>query len=52
MNLTVIPLVIRILGTIPEESVKRIESVEIRGQEETIQTLLILARILRRVLET
>ena len=53
MKVTVIPIVIGALGTIPEGLVKRLENLEIRGQRETIQTTALRpARILRRVLET
>ena len=53
MKVTVIPVVIGALGTISEELVNAFEHVEIRVQEETIQTTsLSSARILRRVLET
>ena len=54
MKVTVIPVVVGVLGTIPKGLVKGLEDLEIRGQVETIQTtaLLRLARILRRVLET
>ena len=53
MKVTVIPVAVGELGTIPKRLVKRLEDSEIR-QVETIQTrvLLRLARILRRVLET
>ena len=46
MKVTVIPIVISALGIIPED-------LEIRGQEETIQTTALLrsARILRRVVD-
>ena len=37
-----IPIVIGALGTIPKELVKRLENLEIRGQEETIQTITLL----------
>ena len=54
MKMTVIPIVIGTLGTIPKSFVKGLEDLKIRGQEETIQTTALLrsARILRRVLET
>ena len=54
MKMTVIPIVIGALGTVTKGSIQGLEDLEIRGQVETIQTihpLLILARILRRVLE-
>ena len=49
-----IPIMIGALGTVTEGLLKGLEDLEIRGQVETIQstTLLKLARILRRVLET
>ena len=54
MKMTVIPIVIGALGTIPEGLIKGLEDLEIRGQVETIQTSASLrsARILRRVLKT
>ena len=54
MKVTFISIVIGALGTVTEGLVKGREDLEIRGQEETIQTtaLLISARIARRVLET
>ena len=53
MKVTVIPIVIGELGTIPKGLVKGRKDLEIRGQVETIQmtVLLRLARILRWVLE-
>ena len=53
MKVTVVPIVIGALGTVTKGLVKGLEDLEIRGQEETIQTtaLLTSARILRRVLE-
>ena len=52
--MTVIPIVVGALGTVPKGLVKGLKDLEIRNQVETIQTtaLLRLARILRRVLET
>ena len=52
MMVTVIPIVIGTLGTIPKGLIKGQEDLEIRGQVETIQTIVLLksARILRRVL--
>ena len=38
MKMAVIPIVIDALGTIPKRLVKGLEELEIRGQEETIQT--------------
>ena len=54
MNVTVIPIVVGTIGTIPKGLVKGLEDIEIRGQVETIQTteLLRSARIPRRVQET
>ena len=48
------PIVMGTLGTILKGLVNELEDLEIRRQEESIQTtaLLRLARILRRVLET
>ena len=52
--MTVIPIVIGALGTIPKGLVKGLEVMEIDVQAKTIQTtaLLISTRILRRVLKT
>ena len=49
MKVTVIPIVVGILGTIPKRLVKRLEDLEIIGQVETIQTTALLSstRILR-----
>ena len=54
MQVTVIPIVIGMLGTVTKESVMKLADLEIRGRVETIKTtaLLRLAWILRRVLET
>ena len=54
MKVTVIPVVVGALGTIPEGLVKGVEDLEIRGQVEIIQTteLLRSTRILNKVLET
>ena len=54
MKITVIPIVIGSLGTIPTGLVKGLEDVEIRGQGETIQTTALLrsTRILKRILQT
>ena len=51
MEVSVIPIVIGTLGTIPKGLVKELEDLEIRGQVETIQTiaLLRLAGDLRRL---
>ena len=54
MKVTFISIVIRALGTVTKGLIKGLEDLEIRGQEETIQTTTWLgsAWILRRVLET
>ena len=54
MEVTVIPDKIGALGTITKGLIKGLESLEIRGRVETIQTTALLrsARILRRDLET
>ena len=54
MKVTVIPVVIGALRTIPKGLVKGLKNLEIRGRVETIQTTVLLrsVRILRRVLET
>ena len=53
MEVTVIPIVIGVLRTIPKGFVKGQEDLEVIGQVETIQnTTLTSARILRKVLET
>ena len=54
MKMTVIPLIIGELGTVTKSLIMVLEDMEIRGQEETIQTTALLrsVRILRRVLET
>ena len=53
-TVTMIPLVIGPLETIPKRLVKELEDLEISGQVESIQNtaLLRLARILRKVLKT
>ena len=51
--LTVIPIVIDALGTIPKSLVKGLEDLVIRGQVKTIQTIALRSpRILKRVLKT
>ena len=52
--MTVIPIVIGALGTIPKGLEKGLEDLEIRKQIEIIQMTVLfrLARMLRRVLET
>ena len=54
MEVTMIPIIIRTLGTIPKGLVKGLEDLEIREQVETIQAVALLRpiRVLRRVLET
>ena len=54
IKVTVIPIVIGGLGTVTKGLVTGLEDLEIRGQEETIQSTALLrsSRILRRVLET
>ena len=54
MKMTVIPIVVSALGTIPKGLIKGLEELEVRGQGETNQTTasLRLAIILRSVLET
>ena len=54
MRMTVIPIVIGLLGTVPKGLIKGLENLEIRGQVENIKTTALLrsTRILRRVLET
>ena len=53
MKVTVIAIVVGALGTLPQKSVKGTEDLEIRGERESIKTTLLrLARILRRVLDT
>ena len=54
MNVTFIPIVIGVFGTVTKRLIQELEDLEIRGRVETIQTtaLLISVRILRRVPET
>ena len=54
MKVTVMPIVIVALGTVPKGLVKGLEDSEIRRQVETIKTtvLLISDKIQRSVLET
>ena len=54
MKVTIIPIVIGAFGTVTKGLLKGLENLEVGGQVETIQTttLLRMARILRRVLET
>ena len=54
VKVTMIPIVIDALGMIPKGLERGLEELEIRGWTKIIQTaaLLMLARILRRVLET
>ena len=52
MKVTIIPIVIGALGTVPEGLFKGMEDLEVGGGVETIQTTALLrtVRILRRVL--
>ena len=54
LKLTIIPIVIGAFDTATKGLVQGLEDLEIKEQEETIQTTTLLrtARILRRVLET
>ena len=54
MKVAIIPIVIGAFGTVAKRLLKGLDDLEVSGRVETIQTtaLLILARILRRVLET
>ena len=52
MKVTIIPIVIGAFGTVTKGLLKGLEDLEVGGREETTQTLLKTARILRRVLET
>ena len=54
MKVTIVPIVIGALSTIPKGLLKGLEDLEVGGRVETIQTteLLRTARILRRVLKT
>ena len=54
MKVTVIPMIIGALGTIPKEMINGLEDLEIRERVETIQTtgLMRSVRILTRVLES
>ena len=54
MKVTIVPVVIDVLGTIPKGLLKGLEDLEVGGRVETLQTTALLrtARILRRVLET
>ena len=54
MKVTMIPIVVGVLGTVPKSLERRLEELKIKRRIETIQTtaLLRLNRILRRVLET
>ena len=54
MKMTVISIRVGELGTVTKGLIQGLEDLEIRGRVETIQTttLLRLARLLRRVLET
>ena len=54
MQVTIIPIVIGVFGTVTKGLLKILEDFEVGGRVETIQTTVLLrtARILRRVLET
>ena len=54
MKVTVIPVIVGALGTIPKGIEKRLGLLQIRGRIKTIQTTSCLksVRILRRVLQT
>ena len=52
VKVTVIPVIIGALESIPRGLVKRLEDMKIRVHVETIQALLRSARILRKVLDT
>ena len=54
MQVTIIPIVIDVFGTVTKGLVKGLEDLEVDGRVETIQTIALLrtARILWRVLET
>ena len=54
MQVTFIPIVIGVLGTVTEELIKGLEDMEIKGQVKDIKTTASLrsASILKRVLET
>ena len=52
MKVTMIPIVVRALGTVPKRLKKRLDELEIKESNETIQTpVLKSTRIIRRVLE-
>ena len=54
MQVTIIPIVIGVLGTVTKGLLKRLEDLKVGGRVETIQTTTLLrtARMLRRVLGT
>ena len=54
MKVTIIPIVTGALRTDTEGLLRGLEDLEMRGREETIQTIALLrfVRILRRLLET
>ena len=54
MEVTIIPIMIGALGTVPKGLWKGLDDLEVDGRVETIQTTALLRteRILRRVLET
>ena len=54
MQVTIIPIVIGVFGTVTKGLLKGLEDLEVGGRVDTIQTTTLLrtARILRRVMET
>ena len=54
MQVTIIPIVIGVFGTVTKGLLRRLEDLEVGGQVETIQSTALwrTARILRRVQET
>ena len=54
MQVTIIPIIIGAFGTVTKGLLKGLEDLEVGGRVETVQTttLLRMARILRRILET
>ena len=54
MKVTVIPIAIGVLGTVPKYMIRELEELEIGGRAETIKAVVFMTsdRILRKVLET
>ena len=54
MQVTIMPIVFGVFGTVTKGLLKGLEDLEVGGRVETIQTTTLLrtAKILRRVLET